>query len=73
MQWVIVVTLAHISSDTVLSLRQKVTHDGEKYHRPVLTFILDDRGFLGEMKGRNNNKPSEKYHSYIVELLKSPI
>ena len=66
-------TGAYKSSDTVLSLRQKVTHDGEKYHRPVLTFILDDRGFLGEMKGRNNNKPSEKYHSYIVELLKSPI
>lgn len=66
-------TAAYKSGDTVLSLRQKVTYNGEKYHRPVLTFILDERGFLGEMKGRKNNKPSDKYHSYIVELLKSPI
>lgn len=66
-------TAAYKSGDTILSLRQKVTYNGEKYHRPVLTFILDERGFLGEMKGRKNNKPSDKYHSYIVELLKSPI
>jgi hypothetical protein len=27
---------------------------------------------LGEMKGRNNDKPIEKYHPYIVALLKQP-
>ena len=37
---------------------------------PVATFILDDDGKLGEMKGRGNDKPAAKYHPYIVELLR---
>ena len=37
---------------------------------PVATFILDDDGQLGEMKGRGNDKPAAKYHPYIVELLR---
>lgn len=56
--------------DTIYSLRQIKTQDGEEYHRPSLTFIAND-GILGEMKGRGNDKPSEKYHPHIVELLKS--
>jgi len=30
---------------------------------------LDQNGYLGEMKGRGNDKPSEKYHPYIIDLL----
>lgn len=57
--------------DQVLSLRQEITRGGERYHIPYLTFILDDDGQLGEMKGRGNDKPQKRYHPYIVELLKS--
>jgi hypothetical protein len=49
--------------DNIVSLR-----DPEGYAH--LTFIVND-GFLGEAKGRANNKPSEKYHKPILELLKS--
>lgn len=51
--------------DTILSLR-------DKKNIPYLTFILN-KGILGEMKGRGNDKPSTKYHPYIIELLKLPI
>lgn len=51
--------------DTILSLR-------DKKNIPHLTFILN-RGVLGEMKGRSNDKPASKYHPYIIELLKLPI
>lgn len=54
--------------DRILSFR---TIRGEE-HKPHLTFILDGRGYLGEMKGRANEKPQEKYHKYIVDLLKKP-
>lgn len=49
--------------DNIVSLR-----DAEGYAH--LTFIIND-GFIGEAKGRGNDKPSEKYHAPIVELLKS--
>jgi hypothetical protein len=55
------------AGDRILSFRTKV--DGGK-QRPHLTFILDKNGLLGEMKGRGNDKPSEKYHPYIIDLLK---
>lgn len=58
--------------DTVLSLRQTKNVGGEELHRPSLTFILRN-GYLGEMKGRANQKPKKEYHPYIVELLKLPI
>ena len=58
--------------DRVFSLRTKVNVDGETYFKPHLTFIFND-GFLGEMKGRANEKPAERYHNYIFELLKLPI
>lgn len=54
--------------DTVLSLRKK-TASGLSPH---LTFIRHGDGFLGEMKGRGNDKPSAKYHKAILALLKSP-
>lgn len=51
----------------ILSLRKEVTED---IWKPHLTFILNENGELGEMKGRNNDKPNKKYHPYIIELLK---
>lgn len=53
--------------DTILSLRRKV---GPGAYRPSLSFILDSDHMLGEMKGRENNKPDPKYHPAIVALLK---
>jgi hypothetical protein len=53
------------NGETVLSLRTKEAGGW----RPHLTFIMDDRGFLGEMKGRGNSKPNERYHPHIVALL----
>lgn len=56
--------------ETILSLRMPVN----KGFEPKLTFILNTRtGMLGEMKGFANNKPSQEYHPYIIELLKHPM
>jgi len=52
--------------DRILSFRTIVN---EKRHKPHLTFIIDEDGRLGEMKGRSNQKPNEKYHKVIVDLL----
>jgi hypothetical protein len=58
---------------TILSLRRLAkAQDGMTHWYPVCTFILHSDGYLGEMKGRNNDKPIEKYHPYIIALLKSP-
>lgn len=55
---------------TILSLREKKKVNGELFWRVALTFILNKRtGYIGEMKGRGNDKPSEKYHRYIVPLI----
>lgn len=62
------------TSDRILSLRKDVDMGGgEIQHSPVLTFILTDSGELTEMKGRNNDKPVERYHKYIVPLLRHDI
>jgi hypothetical protein len=58
------------NGDILLSLRQEVSRGGERFHIPALTFILNN-GYLGEMKGRGNEKPAKRYHKYIVALLKS--
>lgn len=50
--------------DDIISLRDP---EGKAH----LTFILND-GMLGEMKGRANSKPAQKYHPAILELLKHP-
>lgn len=60
------------SGDKIFSLRKIIKIDGEELHKPHLTFIFND-GYLGEMKGRANEKPAERYHKYIMELLKLPI
>ena len=57
------------NDDTILSLRKLKQEGGRMYARPSLTFILHHNGQLGEMKGRGNNKPNEKYHPYIMRLL----
>ena len=59
--------------DEVLSYRVPFKHPetGQEGWEPKLTFILDKSdGFLGEMKGFKNQRPSAKYHPVIVELLK---
>jgi hypothetical protein len=58
------------SGDQILSLRRKVQRGDMVRWYPVATFILDADGQLGEMKGRGNDKPAQKYHPYIVELLR---
>lgn len=58
------------TSQRVLSLRQSKPDGGWSPH---LTFILEGNGFLGEMKGRNNDKPVQRYHKYILALLENPI
>jgi hypothetical protein len=61
---------AFAHTDTVLSLREmKKQKDGILLAKPYLTFILQSGEFLGEMKGRGNQKPQEKYHPYILSLL----
>jgi hypothetical protein len=55
--------------ERILSLRKLVKHGTAAMWSPALTFILDGQGWLGEMKGRGNEKPAEKYHPYIVGLL----
>ena len=61
-------TAAYESGDTLLSLRE---HVYENLWAPHLTFIRHENGFLGEMKGRGNEKPVEKYHAAIFTLLMS--
>ena len=54
----------------ILSLRQPVKVGKETWWEPHCTFILHDGGAIGEMKGKNNDKPTPRYHPYIVALLK---
>lgn len=65
---------SYSDDDTILSYRTiEKTPKGEMW-KPRLTFVLNtNTGFLGEMKGRNNQKPDNKYHGVIIELLKNPI
>jgi hypothetical protein len=57
--------------DRILSLRTTHKIKNKEYHEPHLTFI-NNEGFLGEMKGRGNEKPAPHYHEHIVHLLKNP-
>jgi hypothetical protein len=63
-------TASYNGDDTILSLRKSVNYNGDKWWYPVCTFVLDGNGELGEMKGRNNDKPQNRYHPYIISLLK---
>jgi hypothetical protein len=62
-------TADYHNTETVLSFRTIKKKKGNIYSRPSLTFILEKDGYLGEMKGRANEKPNEKYHKYILKLL----
>jgi hypothetical protein len=57
----------------ILSLRELKKKGNYEFWEPHCTFIYNKNGYIGEMKGRNNAKPIEKYHAYIVELLKLPM
>lgn len=60
--------------DRILSLRKFEDEiDGQQFYSVYLTFILQKDGKLGEMKGRANEKPAERYHGAIIALLKLPI
>jgi len=50
--------------DTLYSLRKKQS--------PHVTAAIGNDGTVYQMKGRNNKKPTDKYHTYILELLKYP-
>lgn len=59
-------TAQNDENKTILSLREKK----KGKWLPHLTFIyLKAEKALGEMKGVSNNKPSKKYHKYIIPLL----
>ncbi len=59
--------------DRILSLRREIRKGDVRVYSPDLTFILAANGFLGEMKGRGNDKPAPRYHAAIVALLKTPL
>jgi hypothetical protein len=61
------------NGDQILSLRETKTINDKTTHYPHLTFILGNDGRLGEMKGKANQKPNEKYHKYIIPLLKNRV
>jgi len=53
--------------DTIYSLRRKHTNGKISCH---ITAAIDSfDGIVYQMKGKNNTKPVNKYHRYIVELL----
>lgn len=60
------------SDERILSLRKIVGEDQEgELLRPQATFILDQHGYLGEMKGKFNQKPAPDTYPMIVRLLLS--
>ena len=62
------------SSDSrLISLRELVKEKSSIstwYWKPHITAEWYDDGKIGQMKGKGNQNPSQKYHPYIVELLK---
>jgi hypothetical protein len=56
----------HETDQRILSLRTP-------NHNVILTFILLENGYLGEMKAKANQKPSEQYHPQIMQLLLNPM
>jgi GNAT superfamily N-acetyltransferase len=62
---------SEVEGDEVLSFRTEHKIGKRTYHEPHLTFIYNN-GFLGEMKGRGNEKPAKHYHREIANLLKHP-
>ena len=58
------------TEDRIISLREPISKAGVTRWSPHLTFVIDEKGFLGEMKGRGNDKPAKRYHPYIITLFK---
>lgn len=52
------------------SLRQPVPKKGKVRWKPHLTFISNQGGFFGEMKGKGNQKPKSIYNEKVAELFK---
>jgi|GEM_PF-6145128 len=52
----------------LLSLRRVIKAGGKEYHEPAVTASLSPDGSLGQMKGRANLIPQQKYHKYVSEL-----
>ncbi len=52
--------------ERILSLRKPFPNN---MWEPHLTFILEPNHYLGEMKGKGNQKPTQAYHKYIIPLL----
>lgn len=57
--------------DNILSLRRTIQKGNKTYQEPHATFIYNN-GYLGEMKGKANEKPKERYHPAIIKLLLDP-
>ena len=57
-------------NETIFSLRERKEIGGNIYVKPYLTFIFNTQTrMFGEMKGRANEKPAERYHQYIIPLI----
>ena len=57
------------SDDNINSLRTTHRIGGKTYHEPHLTFVVNADGDFGQMKGRGNTKPADRYHGAIKKLL----
>lgn len=61
------------SADTILSLRERKTEGSEPHVTIAVDYVDSDDPSKGyrmvyQCKGKNNKKPVEKYHKYIVDL-----
>ena len=57
-------------NQTIISLREKHMIGNEVWWRPVVTAIFHKKEkSFGEIKGRANEKPADRYHKYIVKIL----
>lgn len=63
------------SGDTLFSLREKKLNNGKLVgYKPHVTATFHEKDKrLSQVKGRENKKPVEKYHPFILELLEKGI
>jgi hypothetical protein len=64
---------AQNTKQQILSLREPRRVGAQTWWEPHATFIYNTNGYLGEMKGKQNNKPVPRLHPYILGLLKLPM
>lgn len=60
------------TNDNVYSLSTLKKVGKEWYRYPHITVVLEDDGLLGEIKGRGNTTPHEKYGDKLVDLCLLP-